>query len=203
MKHSSVVLVVVAMALPLPALSQAQKPGLPAGAVVASEPGKVAAVQTIEVTATVVAVDKATRTVTLKGPQRTVDVVCGPEVRNFDQIKVSDRVLVKYVEALTLELKKTKAPLDATGDIAHARAPVGSSPAGASGRQITALVDVVAVDQKKSIITIKGPRGNLADLKVQNQDHFKVVKKGDQIEVVYTEAIAVAVVPAAKAGAKK
>ena len=191
------------MASPLPVSAQAQKPGLAGASVVASEPGKAAVVATVEVTATVVALDKATRTVTLKGPKQTVDVVCGPEVRNFDQIKVGDRVLVKYVEALTLELKKTRASLDATGDVAHARAPAGSSPAGASGRQITALVDVVAVDQKKSIITIKGPRGNVIDLKVQNQDHFKVVKKGDQIEVVYTEAIAVAVVPAAKAGGKK
>jgi len=70
----------------------AQKPGVTGGAVVASEPGKAAAVATVEVTATVVAIDKATRTVTLKGPQRTVDVVAGDEVKNFDQIKVGDQI---------------------------------------------------------------------------------------------------------------
>jgi len=40
---------------------------------------------------------------------------------------------------------------------------------------------------------------------VQNKDQFKVVKKGDQVEVVYTEAVALAVTPAAAkpANAKK
>src|SRR5262245_43341478 len=66
--------------------AQAQKPAVTGGAVVASEPGKAAAVATAEITATVVSVDKATRTITLKGPQRTVDLVAGDEVRNFDQI---------------------------------------------------------------------------------------------------------------------
>jgi len=189
----------VVMAFPLPALSQAQKPGVTGGTVVASEPGKAAIVSTVEVTATVVALDKATRTVTLKGPQKTVDVVAGDEVRNFDQIRLGDTVMVKYVESLSLELRKTRsASKDITADAAAARAPVGARPAGAVGRQVTAIADVVGVDQKKSIISLKGPRGNVFDLKVQNQDHFKVVKKGDQVEVVYTEALAIAVTPAAK-----
>src|SRR5688572_5456273 len=117
-------LCVLTSALVLAAIpaAQAQKPAATGGAVVASEPGKAAIVATAEVTATVVAVDKATRTVTLKGPQRTVDIVAGDAVRNFDQIKVGDRVVAKYVEALTLELKKTKAPADAKGEVAAARA---------------------------------------------------------------------------------
>jgi len=183
--------------------AQAQKPAVKEGAVVASEPGKAAIVSATEATATVVAVDKATRTITLKGPKRTVDVVAGDEVKNFDQIKVGDRVVVKYVEALTLELKKTKAPLDAKADVAAVRAKPGERPAGAVGREITVLADVVAVDPKKSIISLKGPRGNVVDLKVQNPDHFKVVKVGDQVEAVYAEALAIAVTPAPKAEGKK
>ena len=63
-----------------------------------------------EISAQVVAIDKATRTVTLKGPQgNVVDVVAGDEVKNFAQIKVGDFVVVRYAEALTLELRKTKA----------------------------------------------------------------------------------------------
>jgi hypothetical protein len=180
---------------PLLVHAQAQKPIASGAAVVASEPGKAAAVSTIEATATVVAIDKTTRTITLKGPQRTFDVVAGDEVRNFDQIRIGDRVTAKYVEALTLELKKTKAPLDAKGEAAIARAAPGTRPAGAAGRAITILADVVNVDPAKSIISLKGPMGNVVDLKVQNQDQFKVVKKGDQVEAVYTQALAVAVMP--------
>jgi len=177
---------------------QAQKP--PAGgAVISSSPGKASASVAVEINATVTALDKGTRTVTLKGPKgRVLDVVAGDEVRNFDQIRVGDNVSVQYVEALSLELKKTKAPLDVKGDVAAVRAAPGQRPGGAVGREIVVLADVVAVDPGKSTISLKGPRGNVVDLKVQNQDHFKVVKVGDQVEAVYTEAVAVTVTPTAK-----
>jgi hypothetical protein len=183
----------------LPALSQNPKPGVAGGTVVASEPGKAAIVSTVEVTATVLAVDKGSRTVTLKGPRQTLDVVAGDEVRNFDQIRVGDQVAVKYVEALSLELRKTRAkgPQQVTGDGAVARAPAGARPAGAVGREVHAVADVVAVDPVKNTIVLKGPRGNEIALKVQNPDHFKVVKKGDQVDVVYTEALAMMIRPAA------
>ncbi len=197
-----IVLTLAALALG-PQAAVAQKPSLQEGVVVASEPGKVAVVAAAKVTATVVAIDKATRTVTLKGPQRTVDFVASDEVRNFDQIRLGDRVVVEYREALTLELKKTRTTGTPTETSVVVRAKPGERPGGTVGREITALADVVAVDPKKSIISLKGPRGNVVDLKVQNPDHFKVVKKGDQVEVVYTEAIAVAVTPAPASGGKK
>ena len=195
--------VIAAIALGCP-LAYAQ-PKAPQGAtVIASEPGKAVAVSVVEATATVVAINASTRTVTLKGAQgRLVDVVCGDEVRNFAQIHVGDNVQVKYQEALTLELKKTRAPLDAKGSAAVVRAEPGAKPAAAAGREITVLADVVAVDPKKSTITLKGPAGNEVELKVRNQDHFKVVKKGDQVEAVYTEAMAIAVTPAPQPDAKK
>ena len=174
------------------------------GTVVASTPGKAAAVSVAEITASVTAVDKASRTVTLKGPKgNEVDVVAGPEVRNFDQIKVGDQVTVQYQESLTLELKKTKGKLDATEKAGAVRAAPGERPAGAVGREVRVLADVVKVDQPNSIISLKGPKGRVVDLKVRNQDHFKVVKVGDQVEAVYSEAIAVAVTPVAKPAPKK
>ena len=184
------------------ALAQDKKPGAAGAAVVASEPGKAAVVSTAEVTATVVSIDKATRTVTLKGPKRTVDVVAGDEVKNFDQINIGDQVVVKYVEALTLELKKTKGKPDAKAEVAGVRAQPGASPAAAVGRQVTVLADVVAVDPKASTISLKGPGGRVVDLKVRNPDHFKVVKVGDQVEAVYTEALAISVSPAPKTAKK-
>jgi len=198
--HKAIPLMLAALAIG-PQAALAQKPAASGATVVTSEPGKAAAVSTVQVTATVTAIDKATRTVTLKGPQRTVEVVAGDEVRNFDQIKVGDRVVVRYQEALTLELKKTSAPAGVSTKEAMVRAKPGSTPAAAAGREVTVLADVVAVDPKKSIISLKGPQGNVVDLRVQNPDHFKVVKVGDKVEAVYSEALAIAVTPASK-GAK-
>jgi len=196
------IFVILAALITVSPLAQAQKPPASSATVVSSEPGKAVIASTVEATATVSAVDKATRTITLKGPERTFDVVAGDEVRNFDQIKIGDRVTARYAEALSLELKKTNAPLDAKGTAAVTRAAPGARPAAAAGREITFLADVVNVDPAKSIISLKGPSGNVVDLKVQNPDHFKVVKKGDQVEAVYTQAIAVAVTPAKGADKK-
>jgi hypothetical protein len=208
--HMKLQVVACALALALPALpALAQKPAAGA-AVVASEPGKAVIAETVEASAKVVAIDKATRTVTLRTAQgKSFDVVAGDEVKRFDEIKLGDLVVVRYFQALTMELMKTKAGKPAmTEREGAARAPAGERPGGAIGREVTAVLDVLAVDPKKMTITVKGPRGNVVDLQVQNPDHFKVVKKSDQIEAVYREAVAVSLEPAptkpaAKPAAKK
>jgi hypothetical protein len=183
----------------------AQKPEASGRAVVVSEPGKAAIARTEQISAKVVAIDKATRTVTLKGPKgNTVDLVAGDEVRNFDQIRLGDFVVARYLEAITLELRKTKVkPGEATVREGVVRSAPGERPAGAVGREITAIADVIGVDPKKSTITLKGPRGNVVTLDVHNPDQFKVVKKGDQVEVTYTEALALSLEPAPKPATKR
>lgn len=175
----------------------AQQPGTAESAAISSEPGRAKAVVMMQISATVVAIDKATRTVTLKSPKGdAVDVVAGDQVRNFDQIKLGDVVAVRYAEAIALELRKTKS---SSGDVTvreqAMRANPGERPAAAGERQVTAIAEVVAVDPGKSTITLKGPRGNVVTLDVHNPDQFKVVKKGDQVDVTYSEALALSVDP--------
>lgn len=192
-----------------PAATPGAKSAAPAGAaggmVVASEPGKAAVARAVEISAQVVGLDKATRTLTLKGPKGNVmDLVAGDEVKNFDQIKLGDAVVARYVQALTLELKKTRvAAGDAAVTEALAKAKPGERPAVAGARQVTVLADVVAVDPKAGTITLKGPKGNEVVLPVENPDQFKIVKKGDQVEATYTEALALSVEAAPKAAAAK
>jgi hypothetical protein len=182
-----------------PQMGWTQTPTASGSVVVTSEPGKAMMTQSVELAAIVAAIDKATRTVTLKGPNGTLDVVAGEEVRNFDQIRVGDSVVARYQRALSLELKKTRSALGESHVETTARAEPGAQPGAMAGRTITVLADVVAVDAEKSLISLKGPRGNVVDLQVQNPGHFKVVKVGDQVEAVYMEAVAIAVtrVPAA------
>ncbi len=182
----------------------AQKPEGAAGAVVTSEPGKASIVEAAKMSAQVVGIDKATRTVTLKGPKGNVlDVVAGDEVKNFDQIKLGDFVVARFVQALTLELRKTSTGIRQKSEIEDAaRAKPGERPAGVAARQVTVIADVIGVDPKKKTITLRGPRGNVVTLDVRNPDHFKVVKKGDQVEATYTEALALSVEPAPKPAAK-
>src|SRR5437762_12970629 len=109
------------------------------GVVAATEPGKAGITQTAKGTAMITAIDKATRDITLKGPQgNEVVVTAGPDVKNFDNMKVGDQVNAQYVEALTLELKKgggmTVARSDQGGVL---EAKPGQKPGVVAGRQVT------------------------------------------------------------------
>jgi Cu/Ag efflux protein CusF len=161
----------------------------------ASEPGKAMIARTTKASAVVTALDKEHRIVTLKTASgKVVEMVADAEIKNFDQMKVGDHVHVEYVEALSLELKKSgKGALAATEKSGAMTAPAGEKPGAAAGRQLTVLADVVSVDAKKQVVTMKGPQGNLVDLHVQDPSQMKHIKKGDQIEAVYTEAVAVKV----------
>jgi Cu/Ag efflux protein CusF len=186
-------------ALCLPALAQ-QKPDAGAAVVTAKEPGKVTMAATVKATGTVEAIDKATRQVTIKGPKGNVKTVtAGPDVRNFDQVKVGDQVTLQYVEALSLTLKKDGKELRSRVDSTDgARAAAGDKPAGIVARQVEITADVIAVDAKTQVVTLRGPK-QVVELKVPDPAQFKLIKVGDQIQAVYTEAVALSVEPAAPA----
>jgi len=164
-----------------------------------SAPGKAGVAQTVKMTATITAIDKATRDVTLKGPQgNEITVTAGPEVKNFANMKVGDQVNAEYVEALTLELKKGGGQkVERTEQAGAMGAKAGAMPAGAMGRQITVVADVVSVDPAKKTVTLRGPKRTV-ELVVSDPEQLKRVAKGDQVEATYTQALAIAVEPAAK-----
>jgi Cu/Ag efflux protein CusF len=184
-------------ALCLPALAQ---PAPTSAALVASAPGKALLARTVKVTGTIEAVDGASRQITVKGPKGNLAVLAvGAEVRNFDQLKVGDRVVAQYVEALSLTLKKDGKELRSSSTAKDgARAPAGDKPAGAVARQIEVTADVIAVDAKTQVVMLRGPKQTV-ELKVPDRQQFKAIKVGDQIQAVYTEAVALSVEPAAPA----
>jgi hypothetical protein len=192
----------VALAAAVPA--HAQKPDAGGATVTKTEPGKGAAANVVRISASVEAIDAATRTLTLKGPRgNVVDLVAGPEVRNFDQIKVGDLVVVRYVQALSLELKKGGSAIRERSEKADAaRAAPGASPAAGAARQVTVLADVVAVDAKTRTVTLRGPKRTV-DLRLRDPEQIKLIKVGDQVEATYVEAAAISVEPARKPAAPK
>jgi hypothetical protein len=157
-------------------------------------PGKASATRSTNLTATVVAVDKANRDITLKGPKGNELVVnAAPDVKNFDQIKVGDQVDVQYVRALVLELKKGGGqPVQRSEQASSAGASPGASPAGVVGRRVTVVADVVAVDPATQTITLKGPQRTI-DVEIPDPVQFKNIAKGDQVEATYSQALAMKV----------
>ena len=170
------------------------------GAVIAqSAPGKASIAEEVRVTATVQAVDVQQRVVTLKGPEGHVfKTVVGPEVRNLAQVKAGDLVVVRYLQALSLELKKNGKELRSRIDTADgARAQAGTRPGGVAGQEVEVTADVIAVNTKTRTVKLRGPE-HVVDLKVRDPEQFKLIKVGDQIHAVYTQALALSVEPAQK-----
>ena len=91
--------------------AQAQtKPDASSAVIVAKEPGRVELATTTKISATVTAIDKAQRKVTLKGPEGNSTVLAvGPDVRNFDQVKVGDHIQAVYTEAMALTVEPSVA----------------------------------------------------------------------------------------------
>jgi len=201
MKHRIVLSLALAAAFAPVAFAQPAKPPV-AAVIAASAPGVGGVAGAVKVTATVVALDAATRTATLKGAKgKIVDVVVPPEAKNFDQIRVGDLVTVEYMRALTLELKGPGSIRSGTSQAASAPAPAGAVAGGSAARQVVIMANVTAVNAKESFVTLRGPKGNSLDVSV-DPSQLKLVKVGDQVEAVYTEAMAVTVQHVKKAGAK-
>jgi len=189
----------VACAVSCAAFAQADVTGA-----VTTQPGKAKAVSVVSANATVESVDPGTRTVVLKMPNgEKHSIVATDEVRNFDQIKPGDHVKAKYMESLAVELKKNgKAVVGRSDTGSMERAAAGHKPGGAAIREVSVTADVVGVDTKKNIVHLKNEHGEIVDLQLHDPEQVKLVKKGDQVQATYTEALAVALEPAAPAKKK-
>ena len=198
MRSSVCTLILAAASLaPSALLAQPLDPAAGGATIVATAPGKAVAERVAQITASVEAVDSATRTVTLKGPAGDiVTLPVGPEVRNFDQIQVGDLVVVRYLGALTLKLKKRgTAKRERTDRDIVERALPGERPARIDAHEVHVIADVIALDPKTQTVTLRGPT-RVVDLRVNDPEQFKLVAVGDQVEATYTEAVAISVEPA-------
>jgi len=199
MKRSIVILGTALIgAVSVPAVAQ-QSPAVKAVEMTSSAPGTGTITNAVSISASVEAIDKAQRTVTLKGPKGNLKTVtAGPDVRNFDQIKVGDMVVVRYLESLTLTLKKDGKELLTKSEATDAaRAKAGEKPAAIAGRQVEVTANEIAVDAASQTVMLKGPQRTV-DLRIPDPKQFKLVKVGDQIQATYTEALALSVEPAKK-----
>ena len=160
----------------------------------ATAPGKGVAEGSLKTSATIVSIDAASRSVTLKRQDgKVVTMALSQEVRNFDQLKVGDKVHAEYSAALALELKKTKGKTGAAENAVLKRSEPGQKPGGVAVREVEVLADVVEVNAKKKTVTLKGPAGNMVDLLVEDAEQLKNIRKGDQVQALYQESLAIKV----------
>jgi len=163
----------------------------------------------VHVTATIEALNLETREVTLKGPLGNVEtLVASPDIKRLAEFKVGDAIEVEYYAAIAAELRapteaEKATPLAVVED--KGKAGADSAPAAGGFRILKAVVTIEGLDRPSSTATIKGPRGNIATVKVKDPAVFTSMKIGDSAIIVYTEALAVklAKAPAAPAAPAK
>jgi hypothetical protein len=164
-----------------------------------TSPGAEPAVELVEISGVIVAIDTATREVTLDlGDGKTMAFVAGPEVQNFLQLAVGDQVEMEHVRALALELRKgsTEDPWRIDDDRTIRAAP-GEKPGGSVGHVVRALVEVVAVNPERGSVTVQGPTRTV-ELRIPDPEQLARIGIGDRIEVTYIEAGALSVRHSAK-----
>jgi ribosomal protein S1 len=152
----------------------------------------------VTVQATVVAVDKETRDRTLTRPDgSSVEVIAGPEIRNFEQIEPGNTVTARYVVSLTARRLEADAPdTEPTAGLVTARAEPGQAPAGAIGSDMMMTVAVKSVDQDQHIVTFTDPNGILHAIEAERDEGKNFVRglqPGDRVELIYEELLAMSV----------
>jgi hypothetical protein len=144
--------------------------------------------------AEVVAIDLATRKVSLKAEDgKITDLVVGKEVRNLAQVKVGDRVETQYARALTIRLKKSPGLRVTEEKTDGVRAAAGEKPGAAVGHEIHFVADIISINNKAGQISVKGAKGNIVDLKIKDKEIVKQMMVGDQVEGTYLEVLAIGV----------
>jgi hypothetical protein len=174
----------------------AETPAATPVAAPAAAPRGEAVVATVEMTATVTAIDQQTRVVTLrKDDGSELTFVASEDVKNLAQVEVGDVLHVVYAEAIAYEVRKGGTAA-ATTAIVGAAAEPGQRPAGALARQTTVTVAIVAIDPQVPSVTFKGPQGNTRTIKVLHPEKLVGVNVGDTVDLTFTEALAIKVVEA-------
>ncbi|MCC8400568.1 copper-binding protein [Paraburkholderia sp. MMS20-SJTN17] len=185
--HARVNAIMVALAIPVaaagPAFAQdnASAP--------APEQQAIGAAALVHVQARVVAIDPATNSVTLRGPQggeETFDV--NPQAADVSKLHVGDIVTIAYKKAMLVGVDKL-----APGGIRQRIDTEVTQPAAngvvASARRVEVVATVRKIDLKHRTITLRGAK-RTETLDVSPDIPLEKLKVGDSVRAVFLSAVA-------------
>ena len=143
----------------------------------------------------VLKVDKKKRTITFKNKEGESKFVAGSDITNFDQIKKGDHLSVTYQLAVAIELIKTKSngirSKVETNTITNSKA--NQKPSEKIANKTTIIADIVEVNREKKLVSVKGPSGKITTVTVMNPALLADVNVGEQVKVIYYDAMAASI----------
>ena len=194
MKKLFVAFIAVMMAITLASCATTQTADKATGSEMAQpqKPG-VVAVEITEWTATVKSVDYAKKTVVLERDGKTATVNAS-YAKRLDEIKPGDVVKVAHVEELAIYVRKAEQGPMASEARTVELAPKTQGPGGIITETKQVVANVEAIDYTQRTITLQRPDGSVKTFKVSDAvEKFDQIKKGDQVVLEYTDAIAISV----------
>lgn len=147
----------------------------------------------VTVTATIEAIDKANRTVTLKRSNGTsVEIKAPAEMQGFNTLKVGDQVTASYFEAVAVNVRKPgdPAPLADPPTVIQRKE---RAPGSETRRQQTLRFTVRSIDSKTPALTVADTQGHTVTVAVQDPKRLETLKVGDTVDVTYYESLMVSV----------
>lgn len=166
---------------PQSSAAAAFQPGVPGGVFV----------ETHTLTANVTAIDAAKRKVTLvtsEGNKTTVK--CGPDIINFDQIRVGDQLKVTVAEEVVAYVAEAGAPPTDGGATLVALAPKGAKPGGIVADTVQVTAKVIAIDLRAHKATLQFPDGSTRTVAVRPDVDLTKRHVGEEVVIRITEMLA-------------
>jgi hypothetical protein len=156
------------------------------------KPGVVVA-DVLEVKAVLESIDYKKRTTTLKDNKgRAITLKADKAVKNFDQLKKGDVVLADFVEPIAIFIRKANAPQNAAEARLVSVAPKGSHRGVLLAEAFQVAAAVESIDIKARLITLKEPNRSVRVVAVDKGfKNLEGIKKGDEVVLRVTEAIAI------------
>jgi len=153
----------------------------------------------VEASVTVTAIDLSQREIALKDSKGSTVVVEVPdEVKNLEQMRVGDEVVVSYTEALAWQVKPAaKGAPGVSADTGMATAKPGDRPGATAGRTINLTATITGIDLANGTVTLTGPDGISQTIKARDPSNLNKVQVGDLVDITYTVAVAISVRPIA------
>jgi hypothetical protein len=150
-------------------------------------------VDTFTTTATVTDIDTARRELTLATQNgHREKYKAGPEVVNFDQIQVGDRVKAVLTEDVAVALGKGAGPIGTSG-VGVALAPVGAQPGAVVVDTSEITAKVTGVDTRRRRITFELLDGTTGTVKAGRKIDLSAVQLGETVTMQVGEGLAVTV----------
>jgi hypothetical protein len=147
----------------------------------------------ITVTASIEAIDKTARLITLKGPKGELSTVYADQsIKRFDELKVGDRVSASYYESIAVHVRRPGAPAPAPTNAAVTPGQ-GARPGATAAIQDVITVTVQAIDKANQSVTVKRQDGGVLSFRVQDPKNLEIAKVGDTVDITYTRALLVSV----------